>query len=76
MKRKKTKWHQRLMMKTRLFIYDIRHCRENRAAADSALYLLRDFNNAEGIKHMAEVTGLPEGVVAAALENIMWCRED
>ena len=60
------------MMKTRLFIYDLRYCRKNRAAADSALYLLRDFNNAEGIKRMAEVTGLPEGVVAAAFKNVMW----
>lgn len=60
------------MMKTRLFIYDIRYCRKNRAAADSALYLLRDFNNTEGIKHMAEAAGLPEGVVAEAFENVMW----
>ena len=72
MKRKKAKWHRRWMMKSRLFIYDIRYCRKNRAAADSALYLLRDFNNTEGIKRMAEVTGLPEGVVAAGFENVMW----
>jgi len=72
MKRKKAKWHRRWVRKSRLFIYDIRYCRKNRAAADSALYLLRDFNNTEGIKHMAEVAGLPEGVVAAAFENVMW----
>jgi len=72
MKRKKAKWHRRWVSKTRLFIYDLRYCRKNRAAADSALYLLRDFNNTEGIKRMAEVTGLPEGVVAAGFENVMW----
>jgi hypothetical protein len=72
MQRKKAKWHQRWIMKTRLFLYDLRYCRKNRRAADSALHLLRDFNNTEGIKHMAEVTGLPEGVVAAAFKNVMW----
>ena len=59
-------------MKSRLFLYDLRYCRKNRAATDSALYLLRDFNNTEGIKHMAEAVGLPEGVVAEAFENVMW----
>ena len=75
MKRKKAKWHRRWVSKTRLFIYDLRYCRKNRAAADSALYLLRDFNNTEGIKRMAEVTGLPEGVVAAAFDNVMWNKD-
>lgn len=42
----------------------------NDKAAYSARYILEELNNADGIAALAKLTGLPEGVIAAALENI------
>ena len=49
---------------------DLRHSRLNAEAAYSARYVLMDLNNPEGIQRLAELTGLPEGTVAAGMKNI------
>ena len=38
-------------------------------AAYSARYILEDLNNEEGMESLAELTGLPLGVISAAFKN-------
>ena len=56
--------------KARYWLSDLRDARKNADACYSARYLLDELNSDMGIKRIAEETGLPEGVVAAALQNI------
>ena len=39
-------------------------------AAYSARYILEDLNHEKGIEKMAEVTGMPVGVIISAFKNI------
>lgn len=70
--RKRTKqsiWRQ-CYWRVRIALSDLRHSRRNAEAAYSAWYMLMDLNSPEGIERLAELTGLPEGTVAAGMKNI------
>ena len=54
----------------KFFFINIRNAQENAFAQHSAQYILDGFDNKEGIEKLAEFTGLPEGVIDAAIENI------
>jgi hypothetical protein len=45
-------------------------------AIHSARYLLEDLTGEDGIKDMAKITGLPEGVVSEAFKNIFFEKEN
>lgn len=70
-KRHKQKPLRKLFNKFRYMIEDIKHSRQNADAAYSARYILEDLQNKEGIEKLSEITGLPEGVISAALKNIV-----
>jgi hypothetical protein len=55
----------------RFWCSDIRHARRNAMAAYSARYILEDMDNPHGIEKIAGATGLPQGVISAALRNIL-----
>lgn len=61
---------RRWLSEVRYWLSDLRYARKNADACYSARFLLDELNNDEGIRHIAHQTGLPEGVVAAALKNI------
>lgn len=73
-KRKKRPW---IIRKVRMFkwtLIDLYHSRTNANAANSARYILEDLNHPEGIKKLANISGLPEGVIVSAMKNI--CRDE
>ena len=61
---------RRWFSKVRYWLSDLRYARKNADACYSARYLFDELNNDEGIRNIAHQTGLPEGVVIAALKNI------
>lgn len=70
--RKRTKqpiW-RRWYWTARMALSDLRHSKRNANAAYSAWYMLMDLNNPDGIKRLAELTGLPEGTVVAGMKKI------
>jgi hypothetical protein len=69
-KRHKVSVMRKLYIKARVTIKDLLNSARNADAAYSAQYILEDFNCEEGVEKLAELTGLPEGVVSAALKNI------
>lgn len=66
-KRKK----QSLFSKAYWLWQDIKNCKRTAEAAHSARYILEDFNHPEGVEALAKMTGMPEGVIIAAMKNIM-----
>lgn len=66
-KRKK----QSLFSKAYWLWQDIKNAKRNADAAHSARYILEDLNHPEGIRALAKTAGLPEGVISAALKNIV-----
>ena len=49
---------------------DVKLCRRNADATYSARYILDDLNTKSGRKMLADFTGLPEGVIVSAMNNI------
>lgn len=66
-KRKK----QSLFSKAYWLWQDVKNCKRNATAAHSAHFVLEDLNHPKGIEALANLTGLPEGVIVAALKNIV-----
>lgn len=66
-KRKK----QSLFSKAYWLWHDIKNAKRNADAANSARYVLEDLNHPKGIEALSKMTGLPEGVISAALKNIV-----
>lgn len=71
MKRSRPSFCRRIWTITRCWVSDLRHARANARAAYSARYILEDMYSPRGISRLAESTGLPEGVIANALERIL-----
>lgn len=71
MKRSRPSFCRRVWTLVRCWASDLRHARANARAAYSARYILEDMNTPRGIARLSESTGLPEGVIAAALERIL-----
>ena len=49
---------------------DISEKNKSKDAIYSARYILDDLNSKEGIKSLSDLTGLPEGTISSALDNI------
>jgi len=56
--------------KVRYWFLDLCDAKKNADACHSARFLLEELNHDEGIKLLSFQTGLPEGVVMAAMKNI------
>ncbi len=61
---------RKLYIKVSGTIKDLLNSARNADAVYSAQYILEGLNSEEGVEKLAELTGLPEGVVSAALKNI------
>ena len=62
---------QSIFRKVSCLWQDIKNCKRNADAAGSARYILEDLNHPKGIEALAKMTGLPEGVIVAAMKNIV-----
>lgn len=69
-RRKKSPWIVRKARRFKWFLIDLSRARQNANAAHSARFILEDLNHPEGVKALAEISGLPEGVIVSAMFNI------
>jgi len=69
-KRRKQPLLRRLYWQAHGYLRDLKSAKRSADAAYSAYYILMDLNNPEGIDSLAELTGLPEGVIVSAMRNI------
>lgn len=59
---------KRFFRKIKWFLLDLKNCRKNARAVCSARFILEETTP----NKMSEITGLPEGVTAAAYDNIFY----
>ena len=74
-KRRKQPLLRRLYWQAHGYLRDIKDAKKNADAAYSAYYMLMDLNTPSGIESLAELTGLPEGVIVSAMGNIFRDKE-
>ena len=75
-KRSKPPFLRSMWIRASRWVHDLRHARRNARAAYSARYILEDMDSARGVELLADATGLPEGVISAALHNILESTQD